>query len=80
MSLGYFRIERVGGRLFFLSMLTVRVVILEYRQLHKKAYNLVAFEFGMYYVPSVRTVVRMREDGFPVLRRQHNRRWQNYVV
>ena len=47
MSLGYFRIERVGGRLFFLSMLTV---ILEYRQLHKKAYNLVACEFGMYCV------------------------------
>ena len=46
MNLGYFRIERVRGHLFFLSMLTVRVVGLEYSQLYKRAYNLVACEYG----------------------------------
>ena len=35
-SLGYFRIKRVRGRLFFLSMLTVRIVVLEYSQLIKR--------------------------------------------
>ena len=29
-----------------LNMLTVRVAVLEYSQLHKKAYNLVVSEFG----------------------------------
>ena len=30
----------------YLNMLTDRVVGLEYRQLHKNAYNLVVYEFG----------------------------------
>ena len=34
-SLGNFRIDRVRGHLATFSMLTVRVVDLEYRQLHK---------------------------------------------
>ena len=42
-SLGDSRIERVSGRLAILSVLTVRV---PYRQLHKKAHNLVVCEFG----------------------------------
>ena len=37
MSLGDSRIKRVRDRIAFLSMLTVRVVVLEYNQLHKKA-------------------------------------------
>ena len=41
MCLGDSRIERVSDR-----MLTVRVAVLEYSQLHKKAYNLVVCEFG----------------------------------
>ena len=36
-SLGDLRIKRVRDRIAFLSMLTVRVVVLEYNQLHKKA-------------------------------------------
>ena len=36
-SLGDSRIKRVRDRIAFLSMLTVRVVVLEYNQLHKKA-------------------------------------------
>ena len=36
-SLGDSRIKRVRDRIAFLSMLTVRVVVLEYSQLHKKA-------------------------------------------
>ena len=39
-------IERVRDRLASLSLLTVRVVVLEYSQLHKKPYNLVVCEFG----------------------------------
>ena len=39
-------IERECGRLAILNMLTVRVVDLEYRQLHKRAYNLVVCEVG----------------------------------
>ena len=35
-SLGDSRIKRVRDRIAFLSMLTVRVVVLEYSQLHKK--------------------------------------------
>ena len=42
-SLGDSRIERVRD---LLSMLTVRVAVQEYSQLHKKAYNLVVCEFG----------------------------------
>ena len=45
-KLGNSRIERVRDRLDTLNMLTVRVVTLEYSQLHKKAYNLVVCEFG----------------------------------
>ena len=45
-SLDDFCIECVRDCLAFLSMLTVRVVVLEYSQLHKKAYNSVACEFG----------------------------------
>ena len=41
MSLGDSHIKCVCGRLASLSMLTVRVVVLEYSQLHEKAYNLV---------------------------------------
>ena len=37
MSLGDSRIKRVPDRIAFLSMLTVRVAVLEYNQLHKKA-------------------------------------------
>ena len=44
--LGDSRIERVRDRLDLLNMLTVRVAVLEYNQLHKKAYNLVVCEFG----------------------------------
>ena len=36
-SLGDSRIKRVRDNIAFLSMLTVRVVVLEYNQLHKKA-------------------------------------------
>ena len=36
-SLGDSRIKRIRDRIAFLSMLTVRVVVLEYNQLHKKA-------------------------------------------
>ena len=36
-SLGDSRIKRVRDRIAFLSMLTVRVVVLECNQLHKKA-------------------------------------------
>ena len=36
-SLGDSRIKRVRDHIAFLSMLTVRVVVLEYSQLHKKA-------------------------------------------
>ena len=43
MSLGNSRIERVRGHLAILSMLTVRVVALEYSQLHK---NLIVCDFG----------------------------------
>ena len=39
-SLDDSRIERVRDRLASLSLLTVRVVALEYSQLHKKPYNL----------------------------------------
>ena len=35
-SLGDSRIKRVRDRIAILSMLTVRVVVLEYSQLHKK--------------------------------------------
>ena len=42
-SLDDSRIERVRDRL---DLLTVRVVALEYSQLHKKPYNLVVCEFG----------------------------------
>ena len=45
-SLGDSRIERVRDRLDLLNMLTVRVAVLKYSQLHKKAYNLVVCEFG----------------------------------
>ena len=45
-SLGDSRIERVRDRLDLLDMLPVRVAVLEYSQLHKKAYNLVVCEFG----------------------------------
>ena len=37
MSLGDSRIKRVRDNIAFLSRLTVRVVVLEYNQLHKKA-------------------------------------------
>ena len=37
MSLGDSRIKRVRDRIAFLNMLTVRVVVLEFSQLHKKA-------------------------------------------
>ena len=37
LSLGDSRIKRVRDRIAFLSMLTVRVDVLEYSQLHKKA-------------------------------------------
>ena len=40
------RIECVRNRLASLSLLTVRVVALEYSQLHKKPYNLVVCDFG----------------------------------
>ena len=40
------RIKRVRDRIAFLSMLTVRVVVLEYNQLHKKAYSFLVCEFG----------------------------------
>ena len=46
MSLGDSRIKRVRDRIAFLSMLTVRVVVLEYNQLHKKAYSFLVCEFG----------------------------------
>ena len=36
-SLGDSRKKRVLDRIAFISMLTVRVVVLEYSQLHKKA-------------------------------------------
>ena len=36
-SLGDSRIKRVRDNIAFLSMLTVRLVVLEYNQLHKKA-------------------------------------------
>ena len=36
-SLGDSRMKRVRHRIAFLSMLTVRVVVLEFSQLHKKA-------------------------------------------
>ena len=39
LSLGDFRLERVHSCLPILSMLTVRVVVLQYSHLHKKAYN-----------------------------------------
>ena len=46
-SLGDSRIERVRDCLDMLNMLTVRVAVLEYSQLHKKAYNFpVVCEFG----------------------------------
>ena len=45
-SLGDSRRERVRDPLDLLNMLTVRVAVLEYSQLHKKAYNLVVCEFG----------------------------------
>ena len=45
-SLDDSRIERVHDRLASLCLLTVRVVALEYSQLHKKYYNLVVCEFG----------------------------------
>ena len=46
MSLGKTCIERKRCRLTALSMLKVRVVVLERSQLHKKAYNLIVCEFG----------------------------------
>ena len=46
-SLGDSRIERVRDRLDSLSLLTVRVVALEYSQLHKKPHNLVVCEFAL---------------------------------
>ena len=42
-SLGDSRIERVRDRL---NMLTARVAVLEYSQLHKKVYSMVVCEFG----------------------------------
>ena len=45
-SLDNLRIKRVQDRIAFLSMLTVRVVVLEYSQLHKKAKNFLVYEFG----------------------------------
>ena len=45
MSLDDSRIECVRDCLASLSLLTVRVVALEYSQLHKKPYNLVVREF-----------------------------------
>ena len=44
MSLGDSRIERVRDFLDILNMLTVRVVVLEYNQLHKKACESGGFE------------------------------------
>ena len=46
MTLGDSRIKRVRDRLDLLNMLTVRVAVLEYSQLHKKAYNFSVCEFG----------------------------------
>ena len=37
-SLGDLRIKRVRDRIAFLSMLTVRVVVLEYSQLHRTSH------------------------------------------
>ena len=45
-SLGDSSIKRVRDHVAFLSMLTVRVVVLEYSQLHKKAENFLVCEFG----------------------------------
>ena len=45
-SLGNSCIERIRCRLTALSMLTVRVEVLEHSQLHKKAYHLIFCEFG----------------------------------
>ena len=45
-SLGNSCIERIRCRLTALSMLTVRVVVLEHSQLLKKVYNLIVCEFG----------------------------------
>ena len=45
MSLGDSHIKHVCARLASLSILTV-IAVLEYSQLHKKAYNLVLCEFG----------------------------------
>ena len=45
-SLGDSRIKRVRDRITILSVQTVRVVVLEYSQLHKKAYNFLVCEFG----------------------------------
>ena len=46
MSLGDSHLKHVCGCLASLRMLTVIVVVLEYNQLHKKAYNVVVCEFG----------------------------------
>ena len=45
-SLGDSRIKRVRDRWDLLNMLTVRVAVLEYSQLHEKAYNMVVCKFG----------------------------------
>ena len=46
MSLDDSRIKHVRAHLASLSLLTVRVVALEYSQLNKKPYVLVVCEFG----------------------------------
>ena len=45
-SLGDSRIERIRNHLDLLNMLKVRVAVLKYSQLHKRAYDLVVWEFG----------------------------------
>ena len=50
MSLGDSRIKHVRDRIAILSMPTVRVVVLEYSQLHKKAYFVSLEALKMYCV------------------------------
>ena len=83
LSLGDFHIEHVRDRIAIISMLTVRVVVLEYSQLHKKAYNVSLEALKMYCVmrasaPSLHNIYQ-RYDKYNFLYSPYNHRFSGAV-
>ena len=72
MSLGNSRIRRVRDRIAILSMLTVRIVVLEYSQLHRTSQFVSLEAFKMYCVmrasvPSLYSIYRRYDGRFKTL-------------